>query len=100
MSNARNKEIHQADWQLVHKVLNEHWDPLDVADLIDNEYDRYVGAICHMLMDRKLSKSDMSHYLYITATQRMLLTPYPRILEGCEKTAAILVGLRSRFETH
>jgi hypothetical protein len=56
MSDSRNKAQSQANWQLVQKALNEHWDPLDVSDMVDHEYDRYVDAICHMLMDRHVAQ--------------------------------------------
>ena len=99
MSNGRNKYQSGENWQRVKKVLNKHWDPIGVADQVDDEYDSYVGTICHMLMDQQVPESAISHYLYVTATVDMALTPYPSLVEGCQKTAAILVGLRPQFET-
>ena len=100
MSNGQNKKIRQANWQLVQKVLNEHWDPLGVADQVDDEYDSYVGTTCHMLADRRASQRSIRDYLYMNATVSMGLPPSPRMVERCEQAADILVGLRSRFETH
>jgi hypothetical protein len=99
MSNGRNKKIRQANWQLVQKALNEHWDPIGVADQVDDEYDNYVGTICRMLTDRRVSQRAIRDYLYTNATVNMGLTSNPHVVKGCEKAAAVLVGLRHQFET-
>jgi len=48
-----NKDPSRENWQRVRAVLNDYWDPLGVADQVDDEYDHYVGAICLMLMDQR-----------------------------------------------
>jgi hypothetical protein len=45
MSSGRNQYQSGENWQRVKKVLNEHWDPIGVADQVDDEYDSYVGTI-------------------------------------------------------
>jgi hypothetical protein len=100
MSNGHKKDQSQENWQRVRALLNEHWDPLGVADQVDDEYDHYVHAICQMLMDRQVSEAAISHHLYFIAAAHMGLTPHPNLVEGCERAAASLVGLRPQFETH
>jgi hypothetical protein len=63
MSNGQKKDQSQENWQRVRALLNEHWDPLGVADQVDDEYDHYVDyvdAICQMLMDRQVSEAAIS----------------------------------------
>jgi hypothetical protein len=101
MSGEHNKEQSRDNWQRVRAVLNVHWDPLDVVELeVDDEYDSYVSAICLMLADQRVSESTIDHHLYRIGTGGMGLTPYPNFVEACKRTAAILIGLRPRFEAH
>ena len=53
-----------------------------------------------LLTDDRFPEAAISQYLYETATGHIGLTPYEGLAEKCEKTAAILVGLRPQFETH
>ena len=82
--------------------MNEHWDPIGVVSdfNIDDEYDSYVGEIYGMLMEDRASKDEIEKYLHETATGHIGLTPYEGLSEKCATTAAILVDLRSQFETH
>jgi hypothetical protein len=101
MSGEHNKGQSRENWQRVRAVLNEHWDPLDVVELeVEDEYDFYVSAICLMLADQQVSESTIDHHLYGIGTVGMGLTPYPNFVEACKRTAAILIGLRPRFEAH
>ena len=75
MSSERNKDLSQENRERVRGVLNEHWDPLGVADQVNDEYDNQVDR--HQLMDQRVSESAISRYLYLIATTRMWLTPYP-----------------------
>jgi hypothetical protein len=100
MSSEHNNGPSQENWQLVRAILNKHWDPLGVADLVDDEYDFYVGTICLMLIDPRISESEISRYLQGIETGPMGLTPNPISVEGCGRTAAILNGLRPWLETH
>ena len=102
MSNGRDKYQSRANRQCVRAVLNEYWDPIGVSrnPSLDDEYDNYVGTVYVMLMDDRFPEAAINQYLYETATGHIGLTPYEGLAEKCEKTAAILVGLRPQFETH
>jgi hypothetical protein len=102
MSNGRNKYQLRENRQRVRTVLNEHWDPISIVGNpnLDDEYDRYVGAVYVMLMDDRMPEDAINKYLYETATGHIGLTPYEGLAEKCAKTAAILIGLRPQFETH
>jgi hypothetical protein len=102
MSNGRNKYQLRENRQRVRTVLNEHWDPIGIVcnPNLDDEYDRYVGAVYVMLMDDRMPEDAINKYLYETATGHIGLTPYEGLAEKCAKTAAILIGLHPQFETH
>jgi hypothetical protein len=102
MVNGRNKYQSRENRRLVRRVLNEHWDPIGVVANpdINDEYDNYVGTVYVMLMDHRASEDAISRYLYETATGHIGLSPHESLAESCEKTAAVLVGLRPQFETH
>ena len=100
MSNGRNKYQSRENRQRVRTVLNEHCDPIGVAGRVDDEHDSYVGTVYVMLMDHRAPEDAISQYLYETATAHIGLTQYEGLAKKCEKTAAILVGLRPQFETH
>ena len=102
MSNGRNKYQLRENRQRVRTVLNEHRDPIGIVGNpnLDDEYDRYVGAVYVMLMDDRMPEDAINKYLYETATGHIGLTPYEGLAEKCAKTAAILIGLRPQFETH
>jgi hypothetical protein len=102
MSNGRNKYQSRENRQHIRRVLNEHWDPIGVVSApdVDDEYDNYVGTVYVMLMDHRRPEVAISEYLYDTATGHIGVSPYEGLPEKCKKTAAILVGLRPKFETH
>lgn len=83
-------------------VLNTHWDPIGVVESpdLDDEYDKYVGAVYVMLMDARASQGEIESYLWETATGYIGVSPYEDLAERCAATAAILIGWRSEFETH
>ena len=102
MSNGRNKYQSRENRQRVRTVLNEHWDPIGVVNNpeLDDEYDNYVSTVYIMPMDHRMPEDAIYQYLYDTATGYIGASPYEGLTEKCEKTAAILVGLRPQFETH
>jgi hypothetical protein len=65
MSDGRNKYQLRENRQRVRTVLNEHWDPIGIVGNpnLDDEYDRYVGAVYVMLMDDRMPEDAINKYL-------------------------------------
>ncbi|HYL85849.1 MAG TPA: hypothetical protein VE263_16600 [Candidatus Angelobacter sp.] len=67
-------------WLTIHNqirsVLNSDWDPIGVTDIVDDEYDMYIGHIYSLLM-KDASEQDISEYLLWIELERMGLTGTP-----------------------
>ena len=85
----------------VREILMREWDPIGVADIPEaaDEYDSYVGEVYVMLMDRRATQEQIAAYLYDIAANHMDCAS-PRNFERSENTAAVLIAVRSEFETH
>jgi len=57
-------------------VLNSDWDPIGVADIVDDEYDMYIGHL-HSLLMKGASEQDIAEYLLWVEVERMGLTGTP-----------------------
>lgn len=51
-------------------VLNQQWDPIGVADAVDDEYDGYIGAI-YSLLRRSASEDAIANHLLSIEVERM-----------------------------
>jgi len=60
----------------IRHVLNSDWDPIGVADIVDDEYDMYIGHI-HSLLTTDTSEQDIAEYLSWVELERMGLTGTP-----------------------
>ena len=57
-------------------VLDRDWDPIGVADIVDDEYDMYIGQL-HSLITAGASKQDIADRLLSIEIDRMGLTGTP-----------------------
>lgn len=73
----------------IRSVLNADWDPIGVADIVDGEYDGYIGHI-YSLLAGNVSERTIAEHLFSIERERMGLqgTPMDRLL-------AIAAKLRS-----
>jgi hypothetical protein len=53
-----------------------------------------------MLMDQRASKEQIATHLFDMATNHMGLSAQTYVAERSDNAAAVLVSLRSEFETH
>jgi hypothetical protein len=60
----------------IRNVLNSDWDPIGVADIVDDEYDMYIGQV-HSLLAKDASEQDLAEYLLWVELERMGLTGTP-----------------------
>jgi hypothetical protein len=62
-------------------VLKDDWDPIGVADIVDDEYDMYIGQIHSLLVTNSAEQTIADHLLRIER-ERMGLkgTPMSRLL--------------------
>jgi hypothetical protein len=60
----------------IRNVLNSDWDPIGVADIVDDEYDMYIGHI-HSLLMKDASEEDIAEYLLWVELERMELIGTP-----------------------
>jgi hypothetical protein len=60
----------------IRAVLNGEWDPIGVADTVDNEYDMYIGHIYSLLATDSTEQTIADHLLRIEL-ERMGLTGTP-----------------------
>ncbi len=60
--------LHQA----IRQLLNQ-WDPIGIADVVEDEYDSYVPDLV-ALLTRRASAKEVGDYLWSVETQRMGLT--------------------------
>jgi hypothetical protein len=49
----------------IRTVLNSDWDPIGVADAVDDEYDGYIGAIYSLLRRNESDEAIAKHLLSI-----------------------------------
>ena len=78
------------------------WDPIGVADVPEaaDEYDGYVGTVYVMLMDQRAAKELIAAYLFDVATKHMGISAHAAVAERSDNAAAVLISMRSEFETH
>ena len=60
----------------IRAVLNGDWDPIGVADIVDDEYDSYIGQIYSLLATDSSEQAIADHLLRIEL-ERMGLTGMP-----------------------
>jgi len=60
----------------IRNVLNSDWDPIGVADIVEDEYDMYIGHI-HSLLMKDTSEQDLAEYLSWVELERMGLMGTP-----------------------
>jgi len=60
----------------IRAVLNRDWDPIGVADVVDDEYDIYIGHIYSLLATDAGEQAIADHLLWIEL-ERMGLTGTP-----------------------
>jgi hypothetical protein len=60
----------------IRAVLNSDWDPIGVADIVDDEYDMYIGQIYSLLVTDSDEQAIAGHLLRIEL-ERMGLTGTP-----------------------
>jgi len=60
----------------IRAVLDRDWDPIGVADIVDDEYDMYIGQL-HSLITAGASKQDIADRLLSIEIDRMGLTGTP-----------------------
>jgi len=78
------------------------WNPIGVSRVPEaaDEYDRCVGAVYVMLMDRRATAEAITAYLFEIATRHMGLSAHAMLTERSSRAATILIGSRPEFETH
>ncbi|WP_237180127.1 hypothetical protein [Rhodoplanes sp. Z2-YC6860] len=78
------------------------WDPIGVAGVPEaaDEYDGYVGTVYVMLMDQRAGKERIAAYLFDVATKHMGISAHASVAERSDNAAAVLISMRSEFETH
>jgi hypothetical protein len=52
----------------IRPVLNSVWDPIGVADMVDDEYDWYIGAIYVLIRDGADDRKISDHLLKLETT--------------------------------
>jgi hypothetical protein len=63
-------------------VLNSDWDPIGVADIVDGEYDMYIGHIYSLLAMNGGEQAIADHLLWIEVNRMGLAgSPKERLLE-------------------
>ena len=65
----------------IRPILNAHWDPLGVADLVQDEYDDYIDGIDALLM-KQASDETVARHLQGIEVGAMGIngTPFERLL--------------------
>jgi hypothetical protein len=70
----------------IRSVLNTDWDPIGVADFVDDEYDSYIGRIYSLLASGTSEQSIAEHLLSIELEWMELKgTPMKELLEVAAK---------------
>ena len=75
----------------IRSVLNADWDPIGVADVVDDEYDDYIGPI-YSLLAHGASEQALAEHLLAIELERMALGGRP--ISQLLKVAAKLLQLR------
>lgn len=57
----------------IRKVLNCDWDPIGVAEMVDDEYDMYIGHI-YSLLSKEADDQEIADYLLWVEIERMGMT--------------------------
>ncbi len=52
----------------IRPVLNAVWDPIGVGDMVDDEYDSYIGAIYVLMRDGADDRTISEHLLELETT--------------------------------
>ncbi|WP_143222600.1 hypothetical protein [Acinetobacter silvestris] len=60
----------------VQKILNRDWDPIEVAEVLNDEYDAYCAPITEILDDTKATQEQLSNYLEEVEREQMSLNAY------------------------
>jgi hypothetical protein len=70
----------------IRSVLNTDWDPIGVADIVDDEYDTYIGRI-YSILARGESEQAIAEHLLSIEIERMELggTPMTQLLNVATK---------------
>jgi hypothetical protein len=70
----------------IRSVLNTEWDPIGVADIVDDEYDMYIGCI-YSLLAGSVSEQAIAEHLLSIEIERMGLggTPITQLLKVATK---------------
>jgi hypothetical protein len=74
----------------IREVLNQRWDPIGVADIVEDEYDGYIGEI-YQLLKSDSSEATIAEYLRSIEADKMELRVSP--LEKLRSVAESLRGL-------
>ena len=66
----------------IRAILNREWDPIGVADIVEDEYDGYIGHIYSLLATDAGEQTIADHLLWIELEQMGLAgTPVHRLLQ-------------------
>lgn len=60
----------------VQKILNRDWDPIEVAEVLNDEYDAYCAPITQILDDIQATEQHLSNYLEEVEREEMSLNTY------------------------
>ncbi|OTG83600.1 hypothetical protein B9T27_03540 [Acinetobacter sp. ANC 4648] len=60
----------------IQKILNRDWDPIEVAEVLNDEYDAYCAPITEILDDTKATPQQLSNYLEEVEREQMSLNTY------------------------
>jgi hypothetical protein len=70
----------------IRAVLNRDWDPIGVADIVDDEYDMYVGHIYSLLSANVDDQAIADHLLWVELERMgMTGTPINQLLQVAAK---------------
>ena len=61
----------------IRSVLNRDWDPIGVAEMVDDEYDMYIGHI-YSLLSKNSGEQAITDYLSWVEVDRMGLSSSPK----------------------
>ncbi len=76
----------------IRAVLNSDWDPIGVADIVDDEYDMYIGHIYSLLRTNADDKAVADHLLWVELDRMgMTGTPMNELLQVAAKRRSLPV---------
>jgi len=73
----------------IRSVLNRDWDPIGVAEMVDDEYDMYIGHI-YSLLSKNSGEQAITDYLSWVEVDRMGLSSSPK-----DRLLQVAASLRS-----